>query len=349
MSFNVVLTSKQPLSGHVSFVSAGIDSVFTCRNVVSMSATVVGDLRGHTVEWEQISGAPVQFLSPTNELEMTFTFNSRDDKQFRFYMDRGTPMEWYDDVWAWQTPTDTHYHASQIPSNSHTISGINNSNWDSTSVHVITEFVDYNTAFKGYASATDTNKALFWVKPPDSQYVTHYVIQRWENGAWTDFAVTNAKVQYAPVENGYNYRLLTYHLNALMYGSKYYVTVSKTIRVSVEPEPFGESGTSTGSSFISRHGLTQTGYDVLQRFLLTQQPPPSLSPNTNSHIPSAAHQDTGYSLLERTVFRYDVDPSIAPNTNSTISAHGHVITGFSVIDLVNIEIGSENTIIQIGS
>ncbi len=87
-----------------------LDSVLpvTCSDVVTLSARVSGDLTGHTFEWSQLSGTPVIWLESVNQTSVMFQQPAaRDDKVFRFTIDKGTAVAKYKDILVTAVPTDT--------------------------------------------------------------------------------------------------------------------------------------------------------------------------------------------------------------------------------------------------
>jgi hypothetical protein len=77
-----------------------------CGTYIYLNADVDGDLRGHTIEWEQISGQPVLI----DDIHSQSTFYERlenSNKTFRFWIDKGRATEQYDDLIIYGTPTET--------------------------------------------------------------------------------------------------------------------------------------------------------------------------------------------------------------------------------------------------
>jgi hypothetical protein len=71
----------------------------TCQDIVTLNATVIGDGLTHNITWEQISGTPVTFLESVEQTMTTFRQPAiRDDKIFRFYVDKGLTTEKYRDI-----------------------------------------------------------------------------------------------------------------------------------------------------------------------------------------------------------------------------------------------------------
>lgn len=89
--------------------SAGPDQTVICAIYVHLTATMLADeMEGHDTLWEQIKGTPVTFIgSPLNNLEVSYEqTNIKDDKTFRFWIDKGTPDALYDDITIYGTPTE---------------------------------------------------------------------------------------------------------------------------------------------------------------------------------------------------------------------------------------------------
>lgn len=108
MPFQVSLHSSTSSRGVINSFTAGVDQFATCATEVILTAVVDGNLGGHTTWWEQISGdTQIVWLTPQNQLEATFAVigGGSSDRIFRFYIDKGTPLEQYDDVTTWGTPT----------------------------------------------------------------------------------------------------------------------------------------------------------------------------------------------------------------------------------------------------
>ena len=78
-----------------------VDSVqlVTCQDVITLNAQIITDGLLHTYEWVQISGTPVTFVGDTHQQMVVFHQAAiRDDKVFRFYVDKGQTTEQSKDV-----------------------------------------------------------------------------------------------------------------------------------------------------------------------------------------------------------------------------------------------------------
>lgn len=104
MPFRVGYSQRPQLFTQVTLITAGEDQVHVCTPTIFLEATVDGIMTGHTVEWEQIGGTLVTLING-NTLTPHFDAVDSTDKTFRVYIDRGTPIEQFDDVMILKTPT----------------------------------------------------------------------------------------------------------------------------------------------------------------------------------------------------------------------------------------------------
>ena len=104
MPFQVSYSFKATPVGVINFFSAGEDQFPVCDTSVTLTAIVIGDLTGHTIVWEQLTGPAVTFTSPLNQLVVTYTVATFEDRSFRFTIDKGTGSEQFDDVGMFGTP-----------------------------------------------------------------------------------------------------------------------------------------------------------------------------------------------------------------------------------------------------
>lgn len=85
----------------ITYLSAGPEQTPFCDPYVHLTAVVqTENLAAHQTLWEQLSGTPVTFLGdPANTLEISYAQSvTRDDKVFRFWVNKGTPQEMFSDV-----------------------------------------------------------------------------------------------------------------------------------------------------------------------------------------------------------------------------------------------------------
>ena len=103
MPFQIVLQTYKQNRGLINSFTAGPDQLVLCENIINLEATVDGNLFGHTIEWEQIAGNPVTLLNP-NTLTPSYVEVDTTEKTFRFYIDRGTVFEQFDDITVFSKP-----------------------------------------------------------------------------------------------------------------------------------------------------------------------------------------------------------------------------------------------------
>lgn len=134
MPFQVVYNVFQVPPGEITYYSAGADQQVICGFAVTLQAIIIGDVTGHTFEWEgPISGTPLGIEVTQSDFSTTrlpdtgfggwqgttlYYVNHAevgdpeyvpgadfDDKVWRFWIDRGTSVEKYDDIKIYGTPT----------------------------------------------------------------------------------------------------------------------------------------------------------------------------------------------------------------------------------------------------
>jgi len=104
MPFQISYSTRQQTFSPVVLVTAGEDQLHICSPTLQLEGVVIGNLAGHTVEWEQTDGTPVTIHNP-NSIVTGFDQVDDTDKSFRLYIDRGLPIEQFDDVTILKTPT----------------------------------------------------------------------------------------------------------------------------------------------------------------------------------------------------------------------------------------------------
>ena len=108
MPIQVVSTYRKIPAPPVDLITAGNDIFPFCDVVVTLTATVdpILNLPGHEIFWEQLSGASVVLLTPT---QLTTSYNQLTndvtDKEFRITIDQGTLEEQTDEIIVYATPT----------------------------------------------------------------------------------------------------------------------------------------------------------------------------------------------------------------------------------------------------
>ncbi len=244
MPFQVSFSHRSTPKGVIDSFTAGPDQIVICDLTVFLEATVVGDLDGHTIIWEQIDGVAVTFNTPLNQLAINYTTANFQDKTFRFTIDKGTGIEQFDDVNMFSTPTFPYY--GGVPDQNCNI------NFGS-SLHCNQPVVEETYAFPTTPitvseCSTTTTPLLRWTYPCDqSNTLIQFVVQeRSAPGPWTDEAIIPPgdfpTVTHSPLNIGSTYRVcaVTLELN-----SQIAVAYSNTIYVD---GTFGQTFDSTGAA-----------------------------------------------------------------------------------------------------
>jgi hypothetical protein len=194
--FNGTVTVEQML-----FVS--------CNQFVTLNAIIDGDLTGHDTEWVQVSGYPVIWLEDLSSPNITYQQPTvRDDKSFRFYIDKGTLNQVVREILVSAVPQDNVFMNSDYspPAWEH--------KW-SDSTEVATNLL-MEPGFSAYGTITVDNpeRAIVWSKASDPNDTSvAFVMTRQADGSFTQTAVGAAAMYPAAVRN-VSYRIdtqVTYH------------------------------------------------------------------------------------------------------------------------------------------
>lgn len=102
------LSTKQALNS-ITLVTAGPEQQTLCDPIVYLEAIVVGEIAGHSFQWEQISGTPAVDIITVSETQAYYLVTGLpgSDKVFRFWVDRGTILEQFADITIRTTPQTT--------------------------------------------------------------------------------------------------------------------------------------------------------------------------------------------------------------------------------------------------
>ena len=187
MPFQVTFSNRSRLLSQVILLTAGEDQFHICTPTIYLEAIVVGNITGHSVQWEQLSGTPV-VLFDSNTLTPYFNVVDGTDKSFRVWIDKNTPLEQFDDVNIIKTPTSDGYFAVHR-NQQYFGSGINPS---AVTCEDITPFVDVYvpppTTIRGEETGSVTSVIVSWQHPgnvPNDSYISQYVVM--ENGIAVDY------------------------------------------------------------------------------------------------------------------------------------------------------------------
>lgn len=186
-------------------VDAGKDQFAICNAETTLVGTVGGtDSETMPVEWEMIDGGVITWLSPIDQKVVTYASKFSEDKIFRFYINKGTDIEVYDDVIVYGAPQSVpHAYPSQITRESS--SGIG---------FTLKWLLGFNGETVEYlTSRTDGDAMLLWSNPSSQPYsVTEYTLERrsrsdveWEYVITIPYSEDNV---YNNPERGYVYRVI---------------------------------------------------------------------------------------------------------------------------------------------
>ncbi len=201
--------------GQIQSLTKIPDVVAVCSTDITLSVELIGDLKGHTLLWEQISGTTtgIVYTSPLNQTTLTY-FNdpiigNRDDKLFRFWLDKGKSYAQYRDIWVWGTPVDKVQPTVYQLSNYSNITDVSGSAVTINAYIGLYEiFYPDNTTFSGYCIEWDfpTNQ--------DNIHFINYTVQKYDiiNGVWID-VYTTTDIIYANILIDTTYRVVGKYTN----------------------------------------------------------------------------------------------------------------------------------------
>ena len=192
MPFQVVLSSSLAPPGEIIFFTAGEDQTALCTPNLTLTAEVTGILSGHTLLWEQIAGDELNVIwdTPLNQLVVSYHVinDSYVDRTFRFWLDKGSSFQQFDDITIFGTPTEKTYLASAIP----LIHTPLNSNYGTGNREVTltlsrgTFFLDGLDFSSSECGFTPDSYFLRW-KVADPTDLVRFLIQE-KNGTWVTVA-----------------------------------------------------------------------------------------------------------------------------------------------------------------
>lgn len=190
MPFQVTYSQRLVQVNAIQAVDAGKDGNAVCDISFSLTATVIGDLNGHTIVWEQISGLPVTFTTPLAQLSISYDQTTFDDKTFRFYVDKGSARERFDDVTVFGSPTTVNVGTASSPSKYFALNSTPETNGEQLDLKLLTPWPE--SPHGGvYVKGTYTSAILLW-NPPNTDYnIIGYTVKERNNatGLWNDIAV----------------------------------------------------------------------------------------------------------------------------------------------------------------
>lgn len=212
MPFQVVYNVSQVPVGIIESFTAGEDQVVVCATQITLQATIIGDTTGHTFEWDGPisgtaagvtvteanfvtprptdtpssgwSGTTLYYINPAEDDGSPFNpLALFDDKVWRFFIDRGTAFEQFDDVTIFGTPISNNYFGipeqlNRTPRNAYLNpkTGVGDVFSRVPRLRLIKGFGDANT--DGFDKETTLNFAkLLWTEPLFDAPLIQYEVQ----------------------------------------------------------------------------------------------------------------------------------------------------------------------------
>lgn len=338
MPFQVIFSTYQQPQGIITFFTAGEDQIITCATNVTLEATVLGDITGHTFLWEQLTGDPVNWLTPQDQFVVQFEQINTDDKSFRFWIDKGTPFEQFDDVWTYNTPISendvsvtTSYPTTYFGTGGDRRLVRNERIW-------LRPTTNPNTG-----NNVPTAGLLEFTVPSDSEYITRVGVEQYVLGSgWTEIDSIPKEDVEGLVHYIYptllsldqSYRIVLYFDDKRYNYSTTHNSDSLSLVNPTTPVGF----TQTNVAGISAETPAQiTNYDVIVRTLIQET-----QIDTNSGLTGVSATNSSivsnYNVIERTLIQEAAIDANAGVTGVT-STNSVLIDNYNVLDLTGGEIG----------
>ena len=277
MPFQVVFSQKAIPAGIIQAIDAGDDTVAVCDINFTLTAKIIGDPQGHTVSWQQISGTPVTFTTPTDQLSITYSQTTFDDKAFRFYVDRGTAFEIYDDVIVYGSPTDNVTMSFGGTPKHINFNSTESVKGDSNNLRLVTNFPLGNYDSKSeYNLYSVDNAAIYWNTPNTEHTILGYIVKEMDitTGVWNDVASLPPSSNYFQnIKSNHRYQISTLYLYKNSHvGQK----GSNIIWIdgNLKPKPFVSLAESKTHLFTgSATHIEELDYNVEKLIIITHSPP----------------------------------------------------------------------------
>lgn len=337
MPFQVVYSEYSRQPGIINSFDAGADQIAVCDLEITLTATVDGDLFGHTILWEQISGAPITFITPTDQLTVTYvnaipgspiTGGVFDDKVFRFTIDKGSTdpnnPEQFDEVNVFGAPTNPVFtsYVSVIGGQ-----GAQGQNYLDTDVPQNFTFILDNDG----GGCGNTQFDLIWSGPATNESrVVRYEVEEYTPGAgFSTVAVFNPQQRrFKNVQLGRSYRVITY----LVYGG---VHVGELLA----PDPTSPAAQSTSYQSYAAAPVTVDNFDVLIRSIVICDEPELDDNNIYGSYAAAPVTIDNFDVITRTVVTCTEPELDDNNIYGSYAAGSVVIEDFNVVDLDGSQVG----------
>ncbi len=269
MPFQVIYSEFSRAPGVINFFTCPPDIQAVCDLQIVLTATVDGDLFGHTIVWEQISGTAVTFITPLDQLSIEYlngtgspvTGSIFDDKVFRFTIDKGslnpTSPEQSCDVNVFGAPTEQVFSGTLMGQGAQTQLYLDCN---------VPSCRDTSLSLNANLDGAECNLAtgtLFWGPPAcDDIAISRYQVEEFISGSgWSVVATLNPiQRRFDGVVAGRTYRVVTILANgAVDLGCLQYLNPD---RVYAQDRTFSSiTGQNSG-------GVVSTNYNILQRSII---------------------------------------------------------------------------------
>ncbi len=334
MPFQVIYSefSRQP--GVINFFTCQPDVQAVCDLQIVLTATVDGDLFGHTIVWEQISGTAVTFITPLDQLSIEYlngtgspiTGSVFDDKVFRFTIDKGslnpTSPEQFCEVNVFGAPTEITF--SNALMGQSTTQGYLDCNVPSC----LQTSVGLNANLDG-AECPLLTGTLFWGPPLcEDVAILRYQVEEFISGSgWSVVATLNPiQRRFDGVVAGRSYRVVTLLANGSVdLGCIQYLDPDAAY---VQDRTFS---TITGQN---SGGVISTNYNVLTRSIINCADPGVNGEFNKTFNGIRAFGGTvvaNYNVISRTIINC-ADPGVNGEFNKTFNGirafGGTVVTNY---------------------
>lgn len=218
--------------------------IVTCESIITLNAEVSNTDGTHTFEWVQIAGTPVEWLEDTHQITVMWRQPViRDDKVFRFYVDRNTAHEMSDTMTVTAKPTD--YTGPMLTTSGEFAQFLPHNQQNTPFIYMAPQLRDEEANI-----FYDTSSTIFVGTPPTQfEKVSATVLERYNTstGVWEIVETAIGYVALFTAEQDRSYRVIFVFDGRFGVRS---VSISNTV-----------SYTSTDSG-IGRTGATSTGYAI---------------------------------------------------------------------------------------
>jgi hypothetical protein len=329
--------------GKISFVKS-LDIIATCAINITITTELIGNVKGHKFLWEQIVGdtTGVVYDTPLNEPTLSYTNNippgTRDDKRFRFWIDRGKSYQQFYDVWVWSSPV-----TYMISDNTYSVNQSNNAT--QIGVSGLSIGLAYTYIFDENTVLTYEGYSVVWDQP------TSHNLSLFENYQIEEFNATtgNWDVVDITVDTSYNsplinkaYRVIakyrntnTPQLTGLVSNIIYYTDQATPLSVAIrkgEIIPIATSASLNNTNVVS--GLTTTQI-TLQTYIV---------PNDTITVSAYGSLNNNNIISGLNTTQFTLITYIVPNDNINVSSYSslnnnNIISNYTVIQNENSNIG----------